>query len=615
MCGICGFVSMKGLPPDRRNILQEMTGAMAHRGPDDSGFFNDNHAGLGFRRLSIIDLASGRQPITDEHSRYYLIFNGEIYNYKQLRAELQAKGHRFRSQTDGEVIIHLYEDLGEKCVTKLRGMFGFALWDTVEKRLFLARDRFGIKPLYYARTGESLVFASEAKALLKYPGLEARLNPAALPHYLTFQYVPDPDTIFKGIHRLRPAHHLTLDPRGMSIKRYWQIRFDPEPKPKPLSYFIEMTDHLLRESVRLHMISDVPRGAFLSSGIDSSIIVALLNRIEDVNTYSVGCEGGKYDERPAARKTAAFLGTKHREVSVSAREFWDNLPRIAWCQDEPVADPAAIALYFVARLAAEDVKVVLSGEGADEVFGGYDIYREPAAVAPVQHLPVPLKKLLHGASERLPAGVKGKNYLRRATTPLEERYFGNAFIFTEAEKEELLNPELFPGGWDPPRTVTAPYFAKCRNYDGTTRMQHLDFYTWLPGDILAKADRMTMAHSLELRVPYLDHPLVEFAATIPHRYKITRGMTKYVLRQAAAQYLPEEICRRPKLGFPVPIAAWLRDHYRPHLQELFHSDTARGYFNPAVLERLLDRHCRGEADYGRKLWTIGIFLLWHSIYL
>jgi asparagine synthase (glutamine-hydrolysing) len=559
-------------------------------------------------------LQSGRQPFSNEDRRFYLVYNGEIYNYQQLRRELQAKGHRFRSQTDGEVIVHLYEDLGEDCVKKLRGMFSFALWDTLEKRLFLARDRFGIKPLYYARAGETLIFGSEVKALLKHPAVKAELNTAALPHYLTFQYFPDPETSFDQIYRLRPAHHLTLDHRGMRIQKYWHLQFSPDRSRKP-QYFIEMADHLLKESVRLHMISDVPRGAFLSSGIDSSNIVALLNRIEDVNTYSVGCEGGKYDELPQARETAAFLGTRHKEVRVSAAEFWDNLPEILWYQDEPVADPAAVALYFVARMASEEVKVVLSGEGADEVFGGYDIYREPAAVAPLQSLPGPLKQLLRSASRTLPDGFKGKNYLRRATTPLEQRYFGNAFIFTEHEKKELLNRELFREGWDLPTAVTETYYRQSSRYDGTTRMQHLDFFTWMPGDILAKADRMTMAHSLELRVPYLDHILFEFAATIPPRYKIRQGMTKYVLRQAASKYLPEEVCRRPKLGFPVPIAAWIRDHYRPQLQDLFRSETAAAYFNPAVLEQMLERHCLGQADYGRKLWAVTIFLLWHRIYL
>ena len=614
MCGICGFVSMAGLPEGSGDVLKGMALSMAHRGPDDQGCYISDQAVLGFRRLSIIDLQSGRQPIGSEDGRYQLVFNGEIYNYRQLRRELKAGGHRFRSRTDAEVVVHLYEDLGEACVKKLRGMFAFAIWDTAEKRLFMARDRFGIKPLYYTRVGDTFLFASEAKALLKHPAVDAKLNTPALPHYLTFQYFPDPETAFEGIYRLRPAHHLTLDAKGQRMKKYWQLTFNPD-FGKSERHFIEMTDHLLQESVRLHMISDVPRGAFLSSGIDSSNIVALLNLVEEVRTYSVGCEGGIYDELPPARETAAFLGTRHRDVRISAAEFWDTLPGILWFQDEPVADPAAVALYFVARLASNDVKVVLSGEGADEVFGGYNIYREPAAVAPVQHLPAPLKGILCGVSSRLPDGYRGKSYLRRATTPLEQRYFGNAHIFSEHEKDLLLNRDLFSEGWNPPTAVTEPFFKQSRSFDGITRMQHLDFFTWMPGDILAKADRMTMAHSLELRVPYLDHVLFEFAATIPPRFKIRKGMTKYILRQAAAKYLPEEVYRRPKLGFPVPIAAWIKDHYRPHLEDIFRGGAAAEYFNTTVLEDMLKRHCRGQGDYGRRLWTVTVFLLWHSLYL
>lgn len=593
-----------------------MTGTMVHRGPDDDGYYLDDHAALGFRRLSIIDLGSGRQPITDENRCLYLVFNGEIYNFQQLRSALQGRGHCFRSRTDSEVIVHLYEEHGDRCLEHLRGMFAFALWDTRNRRLFLARDRFGIKPLYCTTVGDTLVFASEAKAVLAHPEVTARLNLEALPHYLTFQYFPDPGSAFKDIHRLRPAHCLTATAAGTETRQYWRLQFRPDPRPQlPLDEYINRADHLLREAVRLHMVSDVPRGCFLSSGVDSSTVVALFNRIEPVHTYSVGCAGGKYDELPQARETARLLGTRHREVTVDAAEFWENLPRILWSQDEPVADPAAIALYFVARLAATDLKVVLSGEGADEAFGGYDIYREPAAVAPLQRLPGPARTALASLYPRLPHGFRGRNYLRRGTTPLERRYFGNACIYAEEEKEKLLNDELFPGGWEPPWAVTAPYFRLSEKLDGTTRMQHLDFHTWLPGDILAKADRMTMAHSLELRVPFLDHHLVEFAATIPPRYKIRRGLTKFVLRRAAARYLPPEVCHRPKLGFPVPIAAWIRDSYAPSLRELFHSETARAYFNPQFLETLLEEHCRGAADHARKLWTAAIFLLWHRLYL
>lgn len=613
MCGICGIVSLKGLAEDSKVELEKMAAVLSHRGPDDSGFYHDLYANLGFKRLSIIDLHTVRQPLASEDGSIQLVLNGEIYNYRELRREMQEKGHRFRSRTDSEVVVHLYQEMGEDCLKKLRGMFSFAIWDTRAKKLFLARDRFGIKPLYYYCGKDLFLFASEAKALLEHSSISPQFNAKVLPHYLTFQYVPDPETAFAGICRLNPGHYLTLDNNGLRSKRYWQINF--RPTDKPLSHYIEKTRHLLQEAVRMHMISDVPRGAFLSSGVDSGAIAALLKRHEEVKTYSVGCEGGRYDELPGAAKTASFLGTRHKEIRIKAREFWNNLPHILWCQDEPTADPAAAALYFVARLAAEEVKVVLSGEGADEVFGGYDIYREPSAVAPVQTLPPFVKGLLKNISARFPAGMKGKSYLQRAATPLEQRYFGNANIFNEEEKGELLNEDLYPAGWDPPWKITAPYYQMSRGLDGTARMQHLDFFTWLPGDILAKADRMTMAHSLELRVPFLDHVLVEFATTIPLKYKLHKGMTKYVLRKAASRYLPGDVSKRPKLGFPVPVSDWIRDHFRDDLRELFHSETARLYFNAGVLDKMLGRHCRGQFDYGRKLWTAAIFLLWHEVYI
>ena len=614
MSGICGFVSREGLPPESGDIIREMSRRLAHRGPDGGGCYVDDHAALGLRHLSTGGLqgAPPPLPLTDETSRCVLVFDGAIYNHLSLRRELQGRGHRFKTGMDSETVLHLYQEMGRSCVSRLRGMFAFALWDSRERQLFLARDRFGIKPLYYAWLGSTLVFASEPEALFAFPGLKPAVNLEMLPHYLTFQYVPDPETMFQGVRRLLPAHYLAWDFQGAESKRYWQLRFNPV--SKPLSHFIDLADSLLKEAVRLHMSGDVPRGAFLSSGIDSSSIAALMRRREEVNTYSVGCAGGRHDELAPARETASLLGTRHREKLITPEEFWSELPRILRCLGEPVADPAAIALFFAARLAAEEVKVILSGEGADEAFGGYQIYREPLAVAPVQGLPAPLKNCLRGAADRLPAGFKGKNYLHRATAPLEKRYYGNALIFPEAEKEKLLNRELFPT-WSPAGSLTAPYFKRSRHLDDSTRMQHLDFYTWLPGDILVKADRMTAAHSLELRVPYLDHRLVEFAATIPRKYKLARGTTKYLLRRTAAAYLPNEVCRRPKLGFPVPIAAWIRKHYYGDLEALLRGKTAATYFNLPYLEEMLSAHGQGRADYGRRLWTVAIFLLWHQLFL
>ncbi|MGI6616392.1 MAG: asparagine synthase (glutamine-hydrolyzing) [Dethiobacteria bacterium] len=617
MSAICGFVAgPRTAPAERRSVLEAMAGALEHRGAGENIFYIDDQASLCRRPREEAEPGLPEKALTDEQGRYRIVFDGAIYNHHQLRRELQNRGHLFKTGKGFEVVLHLYEEIGGRCPEKLRGPFAFALWDGKEKLLYLARDRFGIKPLYYTQAADgAFVFASEAKALLKYPAITAAVNEAALPHYLTFQYFPGPESAFKGIFRLPPAHHLTWRLGESRIRRYWEIRFRPE--AKPASYFIDRAVQLLRESVRLHCGEGTPPGAFLSSGVDSSFLTALLSQRGqgEVRSFSVDCAGGSYDELTPARKTAHLLGAAHSEAAIGPHDFWHALPRALWHLDEPLADPAAIALYFAAALASGEVKAVLSGEGADEVFGGYEIYREPSAVAPLQWLPGPFKKTLIQISRRLPAGTRGKSYLRRAATPLEKRYYGNAFIFTETEKKALLNGELFPDGWTPPWEITAPYYRKSAASDATARMQHLDFYTWLPGDILTKADRISAAHSLEVRLPYLDHILVEFAATIPPSLKIARGMTKYILRAAAARYLPGEVYRRPKLGFPVPLAAWIREHYQKPLAELWESEAARLYFNPAVLGQLLEGHCRGEYDCARKLWTAATFLLWHNLYI
>ena len=614
MGAICGFIAgPETALPERRSALEAMAGALKHRGTGDDILYHDERAAL--CRLQK-EAGSGlkERTLTNEKGRYRIAFDGAIYNHLQLRRELQNRGHRFRTRNEFEAVLHLYEEIGGRCPEKLRGPFAFALWDSEEGVLYLARDRFGIKPLYYTRAADgAFVFASEAKALLKYPAVTAAVNEAALPHYLTFQYFPGTESAFKGIYRLPPAHHLTRRGGVNKIRRYWEIRFHPAQKPP--RYFIDKAGQLLQESVRLHCEGGEIPGAFLSSGVDSSFLAALLGRRGALHSFSVDCAGGNYNELAPAKATAHLLGAAHHETEIGPREFWRVLPRAFWHLDEPIADPAAIALYFAAALAAGEVKAVLSGEGADEVFGGYEIYREPAAVAPLQWLPGPFREKLLQISDRLPQGMKGKSYLRRAATPLEKRYYGNAFIFSEPEKRALLKSGLFPAGQPSPWEITAPYYRKSADYDATTRMQHLDFHTWLPGDILAKADRISSAHSLEVRLPYLDHLLVEFAATIPPSLKMAHGMTKYILRAAASRYLPETVCRRPKLGFPVPLAAWIREHYQKSLAELWQSDAARLYFNPAALEQMLREHCRGESDNARKLWTVATFLLWHDLYI
>jgi len=610
MCGIVGFVDTQFDKEKKELLLNAMMDNITHRGPNDSGIYVDDAVALGFRRLSIIDLASGHQPMTNEDETVWMTFNGEIYNYHELRDWLLQRGHRFATLTDSEVIIHLYEELGMDCIARLRGMFAFVLWDKKTQTLYGARDRFGIKPFFYTRQDERFVYASELKAILAHPGIVPKVNEDSLQHYFTFQFVPDPATLFEGIFRLPPSHFFSLKEGRLSLTKYWQLEFKPE--NKPLAHFVEGTRHLLSESVRMHMMSDVPRGAFLSGGVDSSVIAALLKRQEELSTYSVGYGEDKYDELSEARRTAEVLGTKHHEIKVSATDFWQALPRMVWHMDEPVADPAACALYFVAERASRDITVVLSGEGADEVFGGYGIYREPAEVRKFNVLPAAVRSVLAKAARALPEGTKGKDYIRRASTPLSERYFGNALIFTEEQKDKLLP---FRSNRILATQVTAPYFSASLHLDDISQMQYVDFNTWLSGDILVKADRMTMAHSLELRVPFLDHHVVEFAATIPAHFKIAEDMTKYVLRKAATAWLPEEVAYRPKRGFPVPTREWMKREWLAPVRALLAASNTDRYINKQYALNLLHEHETGRKDHSRRLWAIIIFMLWHATYI
>ncbi len=608
MCGFCGIFKEQG--PVDESLLTSMREQMRHRGPDEGKNHVDGSMGMGFRRLKIIDLYTGQQPMTNEKKDLWLVYNGEIYNYQELRKKLQAQGHHFSTSSDAEVILHLYEEYGTACLQHLRGMFAFALWDKNNRSLFAARDRFGIKPFYYVEKKGQFAFSSEIKALLNNPEFSAELEDKAFLDYLTFQYVPDPRTLFSGIFRLPPAHYLVKTPgQPARISRYWKMEFNPE--KRPLSHFTEGIQEKLREAVRLHLRSDVPRGAFLSSGVDSAIIAALVREIEPVSTFSVGYAESEYSELEEARATAAYLGTEHHEYIIGPEEFLQHLPALIWHFDEPVADPAAISLYFVARMASQKVTVTLSGEGADEVFGGYGIYREPAALSPVQHLPAPIRHYLFQAGQLLPAGVPGKSYLYRARRPLEDRFLGNAFIFTPREKEQLTGRTGTPS----PHRLTAPLYHQVAHLDDIARMQYIDLNLWLPGDILMKADKMTMANSLELRVPYLDHFLFEFAATIPPQFRVRGRTTKLALREAFKETLPDEAVYRPKRGFPVPTGQWMR---RRDFQNLFLELLASNggkYFNRDLVRGLLIKHTQRKENLGRKLWTILVFLLWHDTFI
>ena len=609
MCGICGIYNKSGKPV-RNEEIEKMKDVMVHRGPDEEGICLDKHVGLGFRRLKIIDLYTGNQPMENEKGDIVLVCNGEIYNYLDLRKELIEKGHTFRSSNDVEVIVHLYEEEGTECVKRLRGMFGFVLWDRKRKILFGARDRFGIKPFYYFESSDRFVFASEMKSILTLKEIQREVNQESLVHYLTFQYVPEPETILKGIKKLPPSSYFVLKNNEMVIKKYWDIEFNPQ--DKPLSYFVEGIREVMRESVRLHTQSDVPLGAFLSSGIDSSIIAALLSEIKPISTFSVGYEDKDYSEMEEARQTAEYLKTDHHQYAITPEEYLKNLAKLVWHFDEPVADPSAISLFFVARMASEKITVTLSGEGADEVFGGYGMYRGAQALDFYRKLPEKAQKFFSYFTELLPEGTPGKNYVRRAMVKLEDRYVGNAFIFEDQLKKSILN-ESIP--FVPFKEVTKKYFNQVLTQDEVVQMQYIDFHTWMTGDILSKADKMTMANSLELRVPFLDHKVFEFAATIPTELKIRGKMTKYALRQSFKDILPSEVINRPKKGFPVPTRKWLSNQLKEPVQSILQDSFTPEYFNFPVVEKLFKDHLEGKADNSRKLWTLIIFLLWHDIYI
>lgn len=613
MCGITGVMYFEDREPSTA-MLKGMTDCIVHRGPNDFGFWSENRIGLGFRRLSIIDLKEGHQPMSNEDDMVWIVFNGEIYNYKYLRDTLQAKGHQFKTHCDTEVIIHLYEEYGEDCVKQLRGMFGFVIWDRRKKKLFGARDHFGIKPFYYYNDGRRFLFGSEIKSLLAAEGVERTIDSESLLNYLTFQYVPEPSTMFQGVQKLPPGHYVTVSYEGeMAIRRYW----DPmlEPQERSFDDLVEQIRETLRDSVVHHMQSDVERGCFLSSGIDSTAIAAQMRSIEPIRTFSVGFEGAN-NETVIAKQTAAALDTEHYDKIITEADYFATLPKAVWHQDEPVADPSAIALYHVAQLAREHVTVVLSGEGADELFGGYRIYCEPGSLAPIERLPHAVKRMLHALARLLPEGTYGRGYMLRGTTPLEQRFLGNAKIFTEDMKAEIVRADReMLRSYRNPFQVAKTFYDRCAHLDPVSRMQYIDMNLWLPGDILMKADKMTMAHSLELRVPFLDVELYEVTRRIPARYRIAEGTTKYIFRKAMEGIIPDFILNRPKLGFPVPMREWLKGQRGASVLEQIEASGIEDYIQMDTVRTMMGKHRAGQGDYARRIWTIYMFALWHTTYL
>lgn len=612
LCGFVGLFYDAGVKNHELGLVKRMNELLMSRGPDEEGYFHDDRVALGFKRLSIIDLEKGSQPLSEAEGRYHIVFNGEIYNYIELRNELMELGYVFQTHSDTEVLLAVYQTYGEEGVKRLRGMFAFAIWDQQEQTLFCARDPFGIKPFYYRSTMKGMIFASEKKSLIAFDEKDPVLFAPALQQYLTFQYVPEPITVVEGIQVLEAGSTLTRKAgETPEIRTYWRPQFAPT--NQAFSEKVVQIRKVMEDSVRVHMRSDVPVGCFLSGGIDSTIIVALAKEIHpQVKAFSVGFERKGYSEIELAKETAEFLNVNHYTKLITPQEFLEELPRIVWHMDEPLADPAAIPLYFVSREAKAHVKVVLSGEGSDELFGGYNIYREPNSLRIFEHMPEWIKGMLHGLSLQLPTGLKGKSFLYRGTTPLDQRYVGNAFIFTEEEKKKLLckyDKNLSP------QDVTKSYYEESKAYDKVAQMQYIDMNTWLKGDILVKADRMSMANSLELRVPFLDKEVFSVASTLRQEDKIQGQTTKRALREAFKEVLPPAVVSRKKLGFPVPISYWLRNDMADWAHELIRESQTHEYLVKNEASRLLESHRKGEADYGRRLWTILMFMMWHKVYM
>jgi asparagine synthase (glutamine-hydrolysing) len=630
VCGLLAFLKDPSAQPSPA-LVEAVSGAavlMRHRGPDEPGTWADDPGApsivLGFNRLSIIDIAHSHQPLRwgppESPNRYVLVFNGEIYNYLELREALRSEfGAAFATDGDGEAIIAAYHHWGTAALTRLRGMFAFALWDTEERELFCARDPFGIKPLYLAAGPGGTAVGSEKKCLLAVAdelGVDTAIDERAVQHYTVLQYVPEPETLQRGVRRLESGSYARIRPgQAPQVTRYFTPRFDARPfrAGGEQARYDEIT-RVLEDSVAKHMRADVTVGSFLSGGIDSTAIAALAMRHNPrLITFTTGFEREGFSEVDVAVASAEAIGARHVTKVVSQAEFVEALPAIVWYLDEPVADPALVPLYFIAREARKHVKVVLSGEGADELFGGYTIYREPLSLRAFDYLPRPVRRSLGRASGPLPNGLRGKSLLHRGSLTLEERYYGNARSFSDAQLRAVLR--RFSAEWTH-TDVTAPVYAQSEGWDPVARMQHIDLFTWLRGDILVKADKMTMANSLELRVPFLDPEVFAVAARLPLDQKITRATTKYALRRALEPVIPAHVLHRPKLGFPVPIRHWLRaGELLDWAYQSVDSSLAGELIDLRAVRRMLDEHRGGEIDHSRRLWTVLIFMLWHAIFV
>jgi len=601
MCGIVGLVTKK----EKENTIKLMSDRIKHRGPDGDGYFIDGDVALGHRRLSIIDLSSGDQPMFNEDGSVVTVFNGEIYNYQELKEELIALGHDFKTKSDTEVLVHGYEEWHTDLPKHLRGMFAFAIYDKNKNEVFLARDNFGIKPLYYAKMNDTFMFASEIKAFLDVPDFEKVFNESILETYLEFSFVPTNETFFKGVHRLDAGCSLLYKDGEIKLNKYFKLDF----KEENMSFedAVKNISDVMKDSVEKHLIADVEVGSFLSSGIDSSYIVSLA---KPDKTYTVGYENKKYDETMYAKDLAEKLGIKNESKIITKEEYLENISKIMYHLDEPTSDPAAISLYFVAKLASKDLKVVLSGEGADEFFGGYNYYREEVDYKFYNKLPFCIRHAIGKVASIFPEG-RGFNFLVRRGEKLENSYIGVNRNFSSKMAKKVLknNYELEA------IHVTKDVYNEFKNYSNIDKMQAIDINFWLMKDILLKADRMTMASSIEGRVPFIDKEVFKVASHLPFDYKVTKENTKVALRAAAKEVIPTEAYKKKKLGFPVPVREWIKEgDFKEEVEKTLNSDVANKYFNTKIINKMFEEHVNGKKDNYRKIWTIYTFIKWYQVF-
>ena len=602
---MCGFVGFCDDSKNKKKIIRDMADIIKHRGPDSDGYYVDNNIALGFRRLSIIDLDKGSQPIFNEDKDKVIVFNGEIYNYKEIREELKSKGHKFSTNTDTEVILHGYEEYKEDILNKLRGMFAFVIYDIKEKSLFGARDFYGIKPFYYYYDNENFLFGSEIKSFLGSPNFKKELNKDMLSQYLTFQCSIGEDTFFKNTYKLLPGHYFIYKDKELEVKKYYEVKLEPN-DDKSLEEWVSGIREVIDNSVLAHKVSDVEVGSFLSSGVDSSLI-AKLSSVD--KTFTVGYDNKKYSEIDYAKEFSDKINVSNVSKKISKEEYFKEFSNVQYYMDEPLADASAVMLYFLSKTASKHVKVCLSGEGADEIFGGYNIYHEPYSVSWYNKIPYFIRKCI-GILVYPFRNYTGFNFLYRRSKKIEDRYIGNAFIFEPNDAKKIVN---FNYGNKTYKDFTKPYYDKVSDLDVVTKMQYIDFNFWLIYDILLKADKMSMANSLEVRVPYLDRKVIEYASKLPSKYKIVGNETKYAFRKVAKEELADKVADKKKLGFPVPIREWLKeDDVYQEVKNIFLE--SEYFFKPKKIIKLLDDHRTGKRDNSRKIWTIYTFLVWYQEY-